>query len=99
VLSTAAMTAYSRSRRDREILPSGIFSALAASGSASAGSTSYASEAGPNERNARICPTRPSRTWGCYGRPERGSGGPDEVAGGDGGGRGGWDRRRSRDWR
>jgi hypothetical protein len=36
---------------------------------------------------------RPSRTWGCYGRPCRGAGGQDEVAGRDGG-----DRRRSRSW-
>src|SRR5271155_1343331 len=45
------------------------------------------------------CAVRPSRTWGCYGRPGRGAGGQDEVAGRDGGDQGGWGRPRSRDWR
>ena len=42
---------------------------------------------------------RPSGTWGCYGRPGRGTGGRDEVAGRDGGDQSGWGRPRSRDWR
>ncbi len=44
-------------------------------------------------------PAKPSRTWGCYGRPGRGTGGRDEVAGRDGGDQGGWSRPCSRDWR
>ena len=41
--------------------------------------------------------TRPSRTWGCYGRLVETGG--RIVAGRGGGDQGGWDRLRSRDWR
>jgi hypothetical protein len=44
---------------------------------------------------ARILAMRPSKTWGCYGRPGHGTEGQNEVACRDGGDGFEWDRPRS----